>query len=503
LTHIEPRNRRQITARPSPRGVLQFSESTSDSPPSEGGAGGVAAHQRRSIAQRSALDPNRPPLLRLIAATLALALFATTAAADWPQFRGPDGQGHAPSSANLPSEWTETQNVAWKADVPGLGWSSPVIVEGRIYLTTAVPKGRGKDGDQSLRALCLDATSGKLLWNVEVFQQSGDKAEPIHTKNSHASPTPLVDGPHVFVHFGTHGTACLTRDGKVVWRNRELKYVPQHGNGGSPCLVDDLLVLCCDGTDVQFVVALDRAIGKIRWKKDRPPLDRAQTFSFSTPLAIEVDGRTQLVCPATNFVIAYDPATGDEIWTVRYNGYSVIPRPVFGHGLVFVCTGYNTPSLLAIRPDGRGDVTDTHVAWKRSRSIPHTPSPLLVGEELYVVSDRGIATCLDAKTGNVHWEKRLGGNYSASPVLADGKLYLLSEDGEAIVLTPGRQYAEIARNRLKARTLASYGVADGSLFLRTDERLYRLTSERESEAEANWLPSHAPFGSEQSTEGTP
>ena len=389
----------------------------------------------------------------------------------WSEFRGPGGQRHAPRARHLPGEWSTTQNVTWAVDVPGLGWSSPAVVDGRIYLTTAVPDGDGLEAEQSLRALCLEAATGKTLWNVEVFRQPQDK---VHKKNSHASPTAIVDGGQVFVHFGTHGTASLSLDGQILWMNRELTYVPTHGNGGSPALVGDRLVLCCDGADIQFVVALDRRTGKIVWKTDRPEDAGGPGFSFSTPLAIEIGGKTQVICPGSNVVIAYNPADGTEIWQVRYKGYSVIPRPVYGHGLVFVCTGYNTPTLLAIRPDGAGDVTETHVEWQTNRNAPHTPSPLLVGEALYFVSDRGVARCVDAKTGELHWEKRLGGNYSASPVYADGRIYLLSEQGEAIVLAPGIEYHELARNAMDARTLASYAVDGSALFLRTDTQLYRI-----------------------------
>src|SRR6185437_5702085 len=237
------------------------------------------------------------------------------------------------------------------------------------------------------------------------------KSPRIHGKNSHASPTPLVRGERLFVHFGHQGTACLDLEGKVLWKNTSLHYAPVHGNGGSPILVDDSLVFSCDGGDKRFIVALNVVNGEVRWKTDRT-IEASRKFSFSTPLLIVVDGKKQIISPGSNVVCAFDPATGHEIWRVRYDGYSVIPRPVYGQGLLFICTGYNTPSLLAIRPDGKGDVTDTHVVWKTRKAVPHTPSPLLVGEELYFVSDSGQASCLDARTGQVHWQERLGGNYS-------------------------------------------------------------------------------------------
>jgi outer membrane protein assembly factor BamB len=419
-----------------------------------------------------------PKLERMILALCCLGVGINGGAAvrgeNWPEFRGPTGQGIA-TPQGLPLHWTETEHVAWKVPIEGLGWSSPIILDGRIYLTTAVPLKDGGPNEESLRALCLDARTGKQLWETEVFEQRGPTASKIHGKNSHASPTPLTDGKRLFVHFGTHGTACLDLNGKVLWRNQELKYAPVHGNGGSPILVDKRLIFSCDGRDVQFVVALDADTGKIRWKTERG-IDVPKTFSFSTPLAIEFGGRKQIVSPGPGAVFSYD-LDGRELWRVRYNGYSVIPRPVFDGERVFVSSSYDNPVVFAIRPDGKGDVTDTHVAWKLDKGGPHSASMLVVGTELYFVSDNGIAQCLDARTGDVHWKERVGGNYSASPLYADGRIYFQSEQGEAIVLKAGTTFEELARNPLPERTLASCAVSDGALFLRTDKHLYRIQAE--------------------------
>jgi outer membrane protein assembly factor BamB len=404
----------------------------------------------------------------------ALLLAAPVRGEDWPEFRGPAGAGLY--GGTLPTEWGPTRNVAWKQAIPGAGWSSPVVSEGRIYLTTAVPPDGGSSKDQSLQALCLDAATGKLLWQKEVFHQDGAKAPPIHGKNSHASSTPLISGGQLFVHFGHQGTACLdAATGNVLWQNTSLRYQPVHGNGGSPVLANGALVFSVDGADQRFVVALDRGTGKVLWKTDRDT-PAHKSFSFGTPLAIEVNGREQLISPGSDVVAAYDPATGKEIWHVHYNGYSVIPRPVYGHGLVFLSTGFDSPVLLAIRPDGKGDVTDTHVAWKMRKNAPLTPSPLLVGDELYTLSDGGVLSCLDAATGRAHYQQRLGGTYSASPLFADGKIYVQSEDGTGTVVKAGRQFEELARNALDERSLASYAAADGALFVRTAKHLYRIES---------------------------
>jgi outer membrane protein assembly factor BamB len=413
---------------------------------------------------------------RLFALVLVLGLgigFAAPAQ-DWPEFRGPTGQGLVQGS--VPTDWSATKNVVWKQAIPGTGWSSPIVWKGRIYLTTAVAVEGKQKKDQSLRALALDAKDGKILWDRELFRQDGSKTEAIHDKASHANPTPITDGQRVYVHFGPHGTAALDLDGKVTWRTADLKYRPWHGNGGSPILVDDLLIFNCDGEEVQYVVALDRANGKVVWKTDRK-VEAEYKNSYCTPLLIEVKGQRQIVSPAAGAVMAYDPKNGKEIWRVRLDdGYSNVPRPVYGHGLVFLSNSTDSPHLMAIRPDGKGDVTETHVAWTQRKAVPLTSSPLLVGDELYMISDAGVATCLDAKTGKVHWRERIGGNHSASPLSAGGKVYFQSEEGVGTVIKAGMKFEVIARNRIGERVLASYAVADGALFLRTEKHFYRIES---------------------------
>ncbi len=392
--------------------------------------------------------------------------------ADWTQFRGPTQDGHA-AAAKLPTEWDATKNVTWRKELPGKGWSSPVVAAGKIYLTTAVP-GQGK-GDNSLRALCLDAKTGEIVWNVEVFQQDGEMAPKIHSKNSHASPTAIIDGDQVFVHFGHMGTACLdAKTGGKVWATQELKYKPQHGNGGSPVLVGGNLVFSIDGNDKQMVVALDRKTGKIAWQTPRN-LKVAQPFSFSTPLLATINGKEQLISAGSGVVMSLDPKTGEEIWRARYQGgYSVVPRPLYGNGLVYLSTGYNTPALLAIKPDGKGDVTNSHIAWSVKKGAPRNASPLIVGDALYMAADDGLITCLDAKTGVERWAERVGRAYSASPLFANGHVYLLDEDGLATVFKPGSSYDPVATIKMGEKALASYGVDGDALLLRTEPALYRI-----------------------------
>jgi outer membrane protein assembly factor BamB len=399
---------------------------------------------------------------------LILLSLVITHGEDWPEFRGATGQGHS-SERNLPTEWSTSKNVEWKKEIPGKAWSSPVVHGGRVYLSTSVESG----SDYSLRALCLDAKSGAILWNAEAIKSEKGSAPGIHNKNSHASPTPLVANERLYVHFGHQGTACLDLNGQVLWRNTNLKYSPVHGNGGSPALVDDALVFNCDGGADPFVAALNKNTGELLWKVPRRT-DADKTFSFSTPLIITVDGKKQVISPGSNMVCALDPRTGEEIWRVKYNGYSIVPRPVYSNGLLYIATGFDRPTVIAIRPDGVGDVTNTKVVWTVNRGAPNTPSLLVIDSELYMVSDGGIATCVDAKTGAIHWQERVGGNYSASPVFADGKIYLQNEQGTGVVLKAGKTFEKLASNPLEERALASYAIADEALFIRTEQHLYRI-----------------------------
>ncbi|HYU78545.1 MAG TPA: PQQ-binding-like beta-propeller repeat protein [Vicinamibacterales bacterium] len=401
-----------------------------------------------------------------VLSALAIAIVAIVregSAQEWPQFRGPTGQGHATASS-LPIEWGESRNVVWKTAVPGLGWSSPVIGGGRVWLTSATG-----DRDISLRALAFDVDTGREAVNVEVFRIKSPRE--INPKNSWASPTPVLEGDRVYVHFGADGTAALTSTGEIVWRTK-FPYESQHGAGGSPIVYNDLLIFSCDGSDAAFVVALDKNTGKVRWKTNRRyPADQA----YTTPLAISVAGRDQVVSIGAFRVGSYDPATGKEIWRASYaDGFSNVPRPVYGHGLVYIATGFQEPSLLAVKPDGTGDVTRTHIAWELRRGAPLTPSPILVADELYVLNDGGILSCLDAQSGTIRWQQRLGGTYSASPIFADGRLYFSSEQGTTTVIVPGREFRRVATNTLDGAILASIGVANGSLFVRTDTHLYRI-----------------------------
>ena len=375
----------------------------------------------------------------------------------------------------MPLEWSETKNLKWKTPLPGLGWSSPVVGGGRVWITTAIDK-KGI----SLRAMAFDVETGAVVVDTEVFKIGGDR--DINPKNSWASPTPILDGDLVFVHFGADGTAALTTDGKIVWKNK-YEYQSQHGAGGSPIVYGDLLIFSCDGGDSAFVIALDKRTGKTKWKTyRRTPYDQA----YTTPLVIRVGDKDQILSVGAFRAAAYEPLTGKEIWRVGYaDGFSNVPRPVVGNGLVFIATGFQEPSILAVRTDGTGDVTKTRIAWTLKRGAPLTPSPILVGSELYVVNDGGILTCLDAASGSIIWQQRLGGTYSASPVFADGRIYFLAEQGVTTVIAPGREFRKLAANPLDGGLLASMAVSGGSLFLRTDSHLYCISVGRREPGNGN------------------
>ena len=420
--------------------------------------------------------PHLPSTFAIVALTCA-----TTAFADWPQFRGPNGQGHS-DAKGLPIEWSETQNVTWKVQIPGTGHSSPVIAGDQVWMTTAVDKGR------SLRAICVDRRTGRLMHNIELFRRG--QPGPLHSKNSYATPTPVLDGKHVYIHFASTGTWCLSTSGEVHWKNTALKFRQPYSGASSPILFGELLILTCDGTDMQFMTALNKRTGAVIWKTSRLHLaetrvkadsmkgqrKRYALMAYSTPLVIQVSGVPQLVSPAADHVAAYDARTGREIWWAGYDGFSLVARPVFGHGLIFAVGVENqgTPVLYAIHPDTRGEVTRSQLAWRLTSAVSHVPSPLLIGEELYMVSDKGIATCLDAKTGRIHWKHRIGGNYSASPVFADGRIFVFSEAGKTIVLSPGLKFQQLASNQLAGPFMASPAVAGRAFFLRTGTHLYRI-----------------------------
>jgi outer membrane protein assembly factor BamB len=434
-----------------------------------------------------------------------LPLPSSIARADWPEFRGPNQNGTITLPANatvkLPLEWADedpaanspSKNILWKTPTTGLGWSSPVIVEKNIYITSARPASPNADpkdlsGPQSLYVSCYNLADGTLLFDKKIFEQPQD-APAIHKKNSHASPTILAHRPpnsrltRLYVHFGHQGTACLSTQGEILWTNTEHNYPPVHGNGSSPIAHQDKIILTIDGAESPYTLALDAMTGKEAWKTPRN-VTTDRSFSFATAQSIEVNGKTQIISPGADIVQALDPVSGNVLWFVRYSGYSLIVRPIYHQGLVFISTGYNTPKLLAIDPTGQGDVTDSHVRWTTSSGVPNTPSLTPMNNQIIMVSDGGVATGLKASDGTKLWQKRLGGNFSASPLAIGNRIYFQNEAGEAIIMElPADENSpentpptELARNTLPGRAFASYAVDQDDLIIRTEHALYRISN---------------------------
>ena len=417
------------------------------------------------------MDRLRRLILTGQAMCAVLCLTAWLSAGDrWPQFRGPTGQGYAPADAVLPERWSETRNVVWRCGIPGHGHSSPVVWDSQIWVTTATPDG------QALGAVGVDASTGEILHELVLFRPN--RPEDIHEDNSYASPTPVIEEGRLYCHFGRYGTACVdTETGKTLWTNNELVIDHQGGPGSSPVSFDDLIIVNCDGADAQYTVALDKQTGAIRWKRPRsaPYRDDPVTHrAFATSLLIEWDGRPQLISPAADQLHAYDPRTGEELWHVRYTGFSTVPCPAFADGIVVFCTGYFNPEMWGVRVDGQGDVTESHVAWRFRGAVSDTPSPTIVNGRVYVVSNTGVGTVVDLSSGDRVSRFRLGGNYSASPLVAGGRLYFCDESGRTKIVEAVDKPRVIASNRLEGPMKASPAVLGNAIILRTDKALYRI-----------------------------
>ena len=404
-------------------------------------------------------------MLKITPSLFLLFSIHSALAQNWHQFRGPDGQGNA-KFENLPLNWSVSQNVVWKKQLPGFSWSSPVLGMGKLFLTNAVEQGEGI----SLRALRIDAKSGELDWDLELFRM--ETAQRIHRKNSHASPSPFLDDDRLYVHFGNQGTACLSLAGKVLWKKR-FDYPPVHGSGCSPVIEGDLLLFSADGASDPALYALDKRTGKVRWRTPRDSKAKKK-FSFCTPLVIDVEGRRQIISPASDYVFAYD-LSGKQIWKSHYpGGYSVVPRPVYANGLVYVSSGYDRPVLHAVRPNGSGDVSGTHVAWKTDKNAPRNSSVVVVGGLLFMAADTGVVSCLDANSGELRWRERVARETSSSLFHAEGRIYLIDEQGKTYVFAAASTYKLLAENDLSDRTLASFAAAPGTLFIRTSSAVWRI-----------------------------
>ncbi len=444
-------------------------------------------------------------LQRILFGLALLACLATPAlSTNWPEWRGPDGQGHAEGSG-YPQTWSESSNITWRTNIPGRGWSSPVIWGDQIWLTTAleIPASPQKEKERlksntsgqpltlleevQLRAVCVDKTSGKILHDIELHREP--EPQWVHKLNSYASPTPVIEEGRLYCHFGTFGTFCVdTINAKILWKNTELKLMHENGPGSSIILWKDFAIFHGDGSDVQFVVALDRQTGKIVWKTSRSgemAKDPQLKKSYCTPLILEMGGKPVLFSQGADWLYGYDPANGKELWKVRYGilGFSLSARPVAGHGMIFMSTGFLKPQMMGVKYKG---VSTPEIVWTSTKSAPTMPSPLLVGDELYFLSDGGILVCMDARTGTEHYRerltndtgKRMGGTYNASPIFADGRIYIFNREGVTHVIAPGKTLRKIADNKIEGQLMASPAAVDGAFFIRSDKALYRIEARK-------------------------
>lgn len=409
---------------------------------------------------------------------LAFALAAAPSRAeDWPGFRGPTGQGIS-SETGLPARWSESENVAWKTPIPGDGWSSPIVLGNRVYVTTAT------DGGAACRVLALERETGKVLWDREVCRQPTKRKE---AKNSHATPTPAADGTRVYAVFGDGSVAALERDGTVAWTNREVKFYSQHGLGASPLLHEDLIIMPFDGSteaedkeervlgwqkpwDRSELVAYEKDSGKIRWRGKRG-LSR---IAHTTPVIHRSGDRVEILSNAGDVIQGFDPRNGDLLWTVRSQGEGVVPTAVTGAGLIFTASGFEEPTIRAVKAGARGEATATHIAWEEKRGVPMIPSMVLQGPHLFAITTKGAATCFEAASGKVLGQERIDGNHSSSPVWAEGKVYFLSEEGECAIVEATPEMRVVARNRIDGRCQASMAVSGGRIFIRSDRHLYAI-----------------------------
>lgn len=381
----------------------------------------------------------------------------------WPNWRGPSGQGLVEGDG-YPDTWSDTENVLWKAPVPGLGHSSPIVWADRIFLTTAYDQGT------RMAVLAFDRATGDRLWETAIPFVG---REHVHEKNSHASATPVTDGERVFASFGQQGLVAMDFDGKLLWHNRIAELDNYHGSAGSPILYEDTVIIYQDHRGASFVAAFDQATGGVVWRRDRDA-----TTGWGTPIVIDTGERHELIVSSQATVDSYDPATGEEYWSVAGNMYEVIPTPVVGHGLIFASSGRAGPTF-AIRPGGNGDVTDTHVAWKTQKGSPFVPSPIVVGEYLFMINDMmSIVTNYEAATGRLVYQGRLGRasreGFSASPVAVDGKVFFTNDEGQTFVLEAGPEFKLLHVNELHERTLATPALVDGKWYFRTATQLIAI-----------------------------
>ena len=391
----------------------------------------------------------------------------------WSQFRGHFGNGII-KSTSAPINWSENTNIDWKTPIHDRGWSSPVIWNDQIWMTTAT-----KDGNK-MYAICVNKLSGKIEHDIHVFDVKSPQA--ITNENTYASPTPVVEEGRVYVHFGTYGTACIsTKDGQILWKRRDLNCDHEIGAGpaSSPFIYNNFLIFNVDGRDVQYVIALNKETGETAWKTNRSvdfsDVQVNQRKAYGTPFIIPRGNTNQMVSIGAKGVYSYDPENGKELWKAEHRGWSIAPRPVYGEGLVFTMIDRDRPEMWAINPNGSGDITETHIQWKETKRMPPRASPIIIKGLLFVVDRNGYISCIEAKTGKSIWQKRMKGRFSASPILANNLIYFFNEDTVCTIIKPTRELEIVAKNKLSEdKLMATPAFDENSIYIRTEKKLTRI-----------------------------
>lgn len=397
---------------------------------------------------------------------------------NWTHFRGSNLNGIS-DVTGLPTNWNDTLNIAWKTVIGGKGWSSPVVFDNQVWCTTATPDGK------KMSAVCIDLFTGQPIFDLLIFEP--DTIYRIHAVNSYATPTPCIEQGYVYLHFGRYGTTCLdTRTGETVWTRNDLQCEHIQGPGSSLMLYKDFLIVHMEGSDRQYIVALNKHTGETVWMVDRPaecyePLEYIGKKAYTTPFIINVKGRDLMISNGAAVCIAYDPMTGKEVWRIVQGEDSTIAMPVEYNGIVYFYTSFVTSEdgrrhcdLLAVNPDGRGDISPTNILWRKQSPPLQLLTPVIREGLLYTVDTKGILYCLDASSGEEVWSEKLKGKYNSSPIAADGKIYINSVNGETLVLQEGRVFNLLAKNRLEGEIWATPAIADRSLLIRTSEFLYKI-----------------------------
>ena len=397
---------------------------------------------------------------------------------NWTHFRGTTMEGHA-NVESAPLHWSDSTNIVWKVPVKGLGWSSPIVFDKQVWLTSAA-----RDGKE-FYTLCYDLETGKLLDEKTIF--TAEDPQNIHGTNSYATPTPCIEDGFIYVHYGTFGTACInTNTFEIVWEREDLKCEHMQGPASSPVLFKNMLIVHLEGTADPYVIALNKTTGETIWKSVRPkeiydPIEPVYRKSYQTPIVIHANGKDLLISNSSFMCFAHDVYTGEVVWTFEYGYDSTVSQPLFYNGLVFVNSGWifqdNKPSFTrqyAIDPTGKGDVTQTHMKWMYEDEVPQIPTPVIVDGKMYMVHDRGMVTCLDAMTAKVIWKEKLKGNFNASPIFAAGNIYFFNVKGDCTIIKPGDSFQVVAENEIRETVKAVPAFVNDKMILRTDRHLFLI-----------------------------